>query len=1060
MEPRISVIIPVYNCEGYLRDCLDSILNQDMHEIEIICADDGSTDKSLEILREYAERDSRIVALTKEQGGASSARNLCLSYAKGEYLHFVDSDDVLAEGVYRELYETVTRESLDLIYFEADTRFENEELEHSFANRKNVYEKKNDYYGVYKGISFFCEMKRNGEYTPVPWLFLVRKSLLDKYNIRFYEDIPVHNDNPFTYMVLTKANRVGFLKKCCYHRRIRPNSLSTNPVNYKNPLGYALSLYYIFMDYAKANFDQEEKKVIREYIENTILKCMESEYWRLDDEQRELFDSVNLDAEKRLFLESFVIPKLYYRNLQETKEDYVRLGNSISYKIGRMITFVPRKMRKVIRKIGAYRRSIVSPVLLDRYEIELTYETGRLTCIVYEKKESKSNVEFAYYLYDAEDGFRVGSGYSKSKRHTFLMDGYLPGRQYYVKVFIRSKYDKKMLRTNMIFVARDEYDAFDALLAKDESFEAELPFWKSQYPYQDILIAYSKRSELLSSIKEYIIQEEFQLKTIDTNTIIAAETLSDSAEYFCFSGIARNKDRLIFGQKDIESLENVQEIIEQVGNFCLVRKKNNRLLLQNDYFGISKTYYYVAEDAVIISNRYHLIINCMNSAGIERQPNKQKISAGLSITNQLFMQNFTREMNIKNTFVLPIDSMLILDTQNGRIKSKKTSIFKELSHPKKYDPRAYKETIELATSEILDNARIALESDHFEKYVVDITGGMDSRMVFAALSCYPEYYEMIFPHTVCGSKYVGDFNTAIEVVAKSNIHFKKLVCKDVETRDLDREAMSCVLGVTSEYSTFMNKHDKVCELPGFYGETTGRPYYTGFYYDTEMMNPSLSQHVFYKELVCGQDGRLFDDVESLSELMMKECVSLPGRSNIEKYENHYLYYRNGIHFEDIWRSSLSGCHWGILQSKALFRAKYMLYPRDGIRPQLDVLYRLNPYIAGIRFSNEEYEKQREKLNQLYDGIYLVADKLDSTIIEETKREYKDSLNRIQYSPITDFSKYFQTNTIVQIIAKLVKRNIISKQQGFDIYIFFKKSESDSMRKKNAVKIVSLYFELF
>ena len=114
-KPLISIIIPVYNAEKYLKKCLDSVINQTYKNLEIILVDDGSTDKSPEICDKYAEKDSRIIVLHKENGGVSSSRNAGLDIFKGEYLSFVDSDDYVEpdyiEYLYIFLYIAVSRSS-------------------------------------------------------------------------------------------------------------------------------------------------------------------------------------------------------------------------------------------------------------------------------------------------------------------------------------------------------------------------------------------------------------------------------------------------------------------------------------------------------------------------------------------------------------------------------------------------------------------------------------------------------------------------------------------------------------------------------------------------------------------------------------------------------------------------------------------------------------------------------------------------------------------------------------------------------------------------------------
>ena len=99
MAVKVSVIIPVYNVEKYLRECIDSILNQTLRDLELICVDDGSTDGSLEILHEYEKADSRVKVLTQHNMGAGAARNKGLAIATGEYLSFLDSDDFFASGL-------------------------------------------------------------------------------------------------------------------------------------------------------------------------------------------------------------------------------------------------------------------------------------------------------------------------------------------------------------------------------------------------------------------------------------------------------------------------------------------------------------------------------------------------------------------------------------------------------------------------------------------------------------------------------------------------------------------------------------------------------------------------------------------------------------------------------------------------------------------------------------------------------------------------------------------------------------------------------------------------
>ena len=112
---QISVIIPVYNTEAHLNACLDGVLSQNIPNLEVICVDDGSTDRSLEVLREYAARDPRVVVLTQKNSFAGVARNHGLEVARGEYVAFLDSDDQFLPGALEGLYAQAKEHDLDVI---------------------------------------------------------------------------------------------------------------------------------------------------------------------------------------------------------------------------------------------------------------------------------------------------------------------------------------------------------------------------------------------------------------------------------------------------------------------------------------------------------------------------------------------------------------------------------------------------------------------------------------------------------------------------------------------------------------------------------------------------------------------------------------------------------------------------------------------------------------------------------------------------------------------------------------------------------------------------------
>ena len=163
---KISVVIPMYNVEDYLRECLNNIIGQTLKDIEIICVDDGSPDNSAQIVTEYIEKhkDKNIKLIRKPNGGLSSARNAALDVAQGEYVYFIDSDDYIDTDCLELLYKRASEDELEILFFNAVSFFESEEIKAKNPQYINLYNRTRQYPGVHIGQHLFMKMRQNGEY--------------------------------------------------------------------------------------------------------------------------------------------------------------------------------------------------------------------------------------------------------------------------------------------------------------------------------------------------------------------------------------------------------------------------------------------------------------------------------------------------------------------------------------------------------------------------------------------------------------------------------------------------------------------------------------------------------------------------------------------------------------------------------------------------------------------------------------------------------------------------------------------------------------------------------
>lgn len=209
MDTKVSVIIPAYNTEKYIRQCVESILNQTMEEIEVIVVDDGSNDCTLSILNEYEQcYPEKIRVFHKENGGQASARNMGLQYAKGEYLGFVDSDDWIDLEMYQEMYDKAKQEDADIVICDTTDHYADYDVYHHASNFDDKF-----------------------SVTPSACNKIFKASFAEK--IRFPEGL-WYEDFEYTTKLLMSTEKISVIHKSFYHCHCREVSTMRNNNSAKN----------------------------------------------------------------------------------------------------------------------------------------------------------------------------------------------------------------------------------------------------------------------------------------------------------------------------------------------------------------------------------------------------------------------------------------------------------------------------------------------------------------------------------------------------------------------------------------------------------------------------------------------------------------------------------------------------------------------------------------------------------------------------------------------------------------------------------------------------------
>lgn len=355
---KVSVIIPIYNVQEYIEECLVSAMRQTLQDIEIICVNDGTKDNSMDIVYKLAEEDERIIIIEKENGGLSSARNAGLEKASGEYVYFLDSDDYIAENMLEYLYAECVQGDLDNIYFDAESFFENKELEKQYKQYKDYYRRPSMFNEIVSGPQLFADMENKGFFRPSACLQMPKRDLLLKHHIFFYDGI-VHEDNLFSLLVIFSAQRVKHVATPFYKRRVRTESTMTDDQEFKRSYGY----YVCITEFIKyiLQFDFEDKDIIKAIVhrcyamQNNAAKAIKNLSL---DELDDLLSQYPMETQIQysIFVRRLIAVRRFqgekYTLLKEkSAEDMEKLKSSTAFRVGQVVTAAPRKGFHLVKNV-------------------------------------------------------------------------------------------------------------------------------------------------------------------------------------------------------------------------------------------------------------------------------------------------------------------------------------------------------------------------------------------------------------------------------------------------------------------------------------------------------------------------------------------------------------------------------------------------------------------------------------------------------------------------------------------------------------------------------------
>lgn len=252
---KVSIIVPVYNVEKYVKKCIKSLMNQTLEDIEIIVVNDGSTDNSLSIVEELAQEDNRIKIYTKENGGLSDARNYGLKKAKGKYIAFLDSDDYVKTDLYEKMYEKAKKEKSDMV--ECNFFWTYPKENNNKALKKDIGEKYNN------------QIEMMEKARVVAWNKLYKREIIDRVGVEFPKGLR-YEDIEFFYKLVPYIKNISFIKQpMIYYVQRKESIINTQNDNTRD----IFKVFENVFEYYKENKFYDKYKEVLEYTYTRILLC-------------------------------------------------------------------------------------------------------------------------------------------------------------------------------------------------------------------------------------------------------------------------------------------------------------------------------------------------------------------------------------------------------------------------------------------------------------------------------------------------------------------------------------------------------------------------------------------------------------------------------------------------------------------------------------------------------------------------------------------------------------------------------------------------------------------
>ncbi|MCL2499490.1 MAG: hypothetical protein FWE90_04040 [Defluviitaleaceae bacterium] len=638
-------------------------------------------------------------------------------------------------------------------------------------------------------------------------------------------------------------------------------------------------------------------------------------------------------------------------------------------------------------------------------EVVLSINENKLYCKII--NHDYYNGLYSYELYH-NNSIVMGSQIETNDKHMYYyINGY---GNYQVEVKFNKLSDK--IKSNYVYGYSNDIKNKYNIFTDDLSYNSipKLKYAYNTYPFTEIAFVITKtdlsrkilRSEF-SKLNGFNLKEIIQSGKRKLHIISSCIINNDLEENsFAFSGITKITDKLIIGQKDVAAnVSNVRLLHDEIGDFSLFHFNKYGAEARTDYFGVSRIYHYEDDEFIIIINSYHLILLFLRLLDVRLKLNDRKVNATYHFSgNPILQHNISWHMEIFNVRQLQADYAIKI-SQQLIPEFVKTQLYDDLRTPLSFELNEYEKILFNAKNEIINNVKVALEHPAFEHIVLDLTGGLDSRTVFAALTTLP----ISLQKKVRIRTFADNSDLEISSIMVNMYDFDYEDFPTVRNIDwavnFEEYRQSQFLGqyFASQHYEILSPVDSILLLGGRMGEVVDKCFYitksTSFdEWKENTFNVTNGRNIVSN----GINNVLYEGGQNDFQEEFKEYFMLAGgNTTAETYDQHFMYFYNSYHFGGTLYTMLYAPIFSPLMSKSCLKAKRMGFPH--VKTFYDLIPMMNPLLAIVPFVDIEHNKRRERISELpYTRGYPNADIIPNTSRDKYKASQTKKYTNIKYEP--------------------------------------------------------------